>query len=226
MNGSGFAAYTRVRDCPHVWPTIRITNTTHQEPMGSRKFSPFLSTHATLHDSDSPSGISPFRFLCIGFRSIDNVADCIDNYNAAYRFRDMRIPCGLCSSLCTLRIHCSRLQQSKPLATLRRTRNTRYGWLVRPYGDNTLSPRQGLTPRKKRQASLAAPMVVPLQGVATPPCARSGVCRDGRLFAHLAKPCNPARSVLTIRVNAKYMIKFFRTNMLHILASGQPRNLG
>ena len=28
---------------------------------------------------------------------------------------------------------CSRLPQSKPLATLRRIRNTRYGWLVKPY---------------------------------------------------------------------------------------------
>ena len=40
------------------------------------------------------------------------------------------------------------------------------------------------------------------------------------------KPCNPARSVLTKRVHAKHMIKPFRTNMLHILASGQQRNLG
>ena len=28
---------------------------------------------------------------------------------------------------------CSRLLQSKPLATLRQIRNTRYGWLVKPY---------------------------------------------------------------------------------------------
>jgi hypothetical protein len=49
MNGSGFAAYTRVRDCPHMWPPIRITNTTHQEPMGSRKF---LSV--SLHTCHAP----------------------------------------------------------------------------------------------------------------------------------------------------------------------------
>ena len=40
------------------------------------------------------------------------------------------------------------------------------------------------------------------------------------------KPCNPARSVLTIRVHAKSMTKLFRTTMLHILASGQRRFLG
>ena len=45
--------------------------------MGSRKFLPFLSTHATLQDIGSPSGISPLRFLCIGFRYVNNVADCI-----------------------------------------------------------------------------------------------------------------------------------------------------
>ena len=52
---------------------------------------------------------------------------------------------------------CSRLPQSKPHATLRRIRNTRYGWLVRPYELTSLeSSRPGLSPRKKRQASLAA----------------------------------------------------------------------
>ena len=114
--------------------------------MRSRKFLPFLSTHATLQDIGSPSGISPLRFLCIGFRYVNNVADCFYAFNDAYRFRDMRIPCGLCGSLCTLRLPCSRLPQSKPPATLRRTRNTRYGRLVRPYEDNPLPSRQGLSP--------------------------------------------------------------------------------
>jgi hypothetical protein len=40
------------------------------------------------------------------------------------------------------------------------------------------------------------------------------------------KACNPARSVLTKRVNAKYMTKLFRATMLRILASGQRRFLG
>jgi hypothetical protein len=60
--------------------------------MRSRKFLPFLSTHATLQDIGSPSGISPLRFLCIGFRYVNNVADCFYTLNDAYRFRDMRIP--------------------------------------------------------------------------------------------------------------------------------------
>jgi len=77
--------------------------------MGSRKFLSFLSTHATLQDTDSPSRISPLRFLCIGFRHVDNVADCFLTLNDAYRFRDVRIPCGLCGSLCTLRLLCSPL---------------------------------------------------------------------------------------------------------------------
>ena len=80
--------------------------------MGSRKFSSFLSTHATLQDIGNPSGISPLRFLCLGFRYVNNVADCFYTLNDAYRFRDLRIPCGLCGSLCTLRLPCSRLQQS------------------------------------------------------------------------------------------------------------------
>ena len=131
---------------PWVAPHPHILHQPTRNRWGLASSCPFLSTHATLRDSDSPSGISPFRFLCIGFRFHDNVADCINVYNAAYRFRVMRFPCGLCSSLCTLRPHCSRLQQSKPLAALRRRRNTRYGWLVRPYGDDTLPPRQGLSP--------------------------------------------------------------------------------
>jgi RNA-directed DNA polymerase len=40
---------------------------------------------------------------------------------------------------CTLRLPCSHLQQSKPLATLRRTRNTRYGWLARPCPTGTFT---------------------------------------------------------------------------------------
>jgi hypothetical protein len=54
-------------------------------------------------------------------------------------------------------LHCSRVPQPKPLATLRRIRNTRYGWLVKPYGLSSLkSSQQGLSPCKKQQASLVA----------------------------------------------------------------------
>ncbi len=58
-------------------------------------------------------------------------------------------PCDLHSSLCTLRNLCSRLPQSKPPATFRRIRNTRYCWLVRPYEFIPLNSRQGLSPCKK-----------------------------------------------------------------------------
>ena len=44
----------------------------------SRKFLPLLSTHATPLDTDSPSEVLPRRLLCIGFRCVKNVTDCID----------------------------------------------------------------------------------------------------------------------------------------------------
>jgi hypothetical protein len=127
-----------------------------QETMGSHKFLPFLSIHATLQDTDSPSEISPWRFLCIGFRYSKNVADCINKLT-------MLTASGICASpvaymvLCVRFVSfCSHLPQSKPQATLRQKRNTRYGWLVRPYEINPLtSPVRDFHPERNDKLRLS-----------------------------------------------------------------------
>jgi len=63
-----------------------------REPQGSRKFLPLLSTHATPLDTGSPSGILPKRFLCIAFRRVKNVGDCI------YALNDADMASGMCES--------------------------------------------------------------------------------------------------------------------------------
>jgi hypothetical protein len=118
---------------------IRIPCQSRQETIGSHKFLPLLSTHATLQDTGSPSGISPLRFLCIGFRFTENVADCIDSIT-------MLTASGMCASLVAYVVLCvrfvslvrvcrsrNRLQRSARNATL-----DTGGWL-------DLS-RQGLSP--------------------------------------------------------------------------------
>ena len=72
-----------------------------QETMGSHKFLPFLSIHATLQDTDSPSEISPLRFLCIGFRHHKNVADCINKLT-------MLTASGICVSPVAYMVLCVR----------------------------------------------------------------------------------------------------------------------
>jgi hypothetical protein len=106
-----------------------------QETMGAHKFLPFLSIHATLHDTDSPSEISPLRFICIGFRYSKNVTDCIN-------ILTMLTASGICASPVAYMVLCVRfvyLSQSKPHAMLRQKRNTRYGWLVSPREINPLT---------------------------------------------------------------------------------------
>ena len=81
--------------------------------MGLASSLSLLSAHVTPYNTGKSSRISPLRFLCIGFRFPENVAICfLSSNDAKNSFRDMRIPCDLCSSLCTLRLHCSLLQQS------------------------------------------------------------------------------------------------------------------
>ena len=101
----------------------------------SRKFLPLLSTHATPLDTDSPSEVLPRRLLCIGFRCVKNVTDCIDTLTMLTWLQGCAYPLWPMwfSVYASCILLCSRLPQSKPLATLRRIRNTRYGWLVRPY---------------------------------------------------------------------------------------------
>jgi hypothetical protein len=89
---------------PRSCLSVRIPYFTHWETQGPHKFLSLLSTHATPLDTDSPSEVSPMRLLCIGFRCVKNVADCIYSLNDADIASGMCvIPCGLCGSLCTLR---------------------------------------------------------------------------------------------------------------------------
>ena len=115
-----------------------------QEPSGPPKFLTLLSTHTTLFvDPDRPSGSSPIRFLCVGFWSAKTIAVCIiAAYGAISSFRECGLSYGLRGALCTLHPCCSALTSSTG-ATLGMS-----GWL-----DLT---QQGLTPCKKRQASLGA----------------------------------------------------------------------
>jgi len=69
--------------------------------MGAHKFLSLLSKHATRQDTDSPSGILPLRFLCIGFRFIENVADCIVSIT-------MLTASGMCVSLVAYVVLCVR----------------------------------------------------------------------------------------------------------------------
>jgi len=116
-----------------------------QEPSGPPKFLTLLSTHTTLLvDPDRPSGRSPKRFLCVGFWSVNTIAVCISRDNGAVSsFGECGLSCGLRGALCTLHLVRSVFTSSTG-ATLGRS-----GWL-------DLTP-QGLSPCKKRQASLGAP---------------------------------------------------------------------
>jgi hypothetical protein len=105
----------------------------------------------TLRDSQ------PCRLL--RFQDVNTVAVCI------YAFYEAEIasgwcghPSGLQDSLCTLHLCCSRwLQYPFQGVAIRQRRNTRYGWVVSPYERSSMiPPRPGLSPGKKRQASLGA----------------------------------------------------------------------
>jgi hypothetical protein len=95
-------------------------------------------------DPDRPSGISPWRGLCIGFRCVQTVAVCM----IAFTRLDQTSGCAV--TLPAYRVPCGRFtwfvrgcRSSSPSATLGTA-----GWL-----DLT---RWGLPPHKKRQASLGA----------------------------------------------------------------------
>ena len=114
-----------------------------QEPAGSPKFLTPLSIHAMFSDPGSHPPDLPYRPGVAGFRNVKYVADCIflfrgsSYFRGSMCFRECGLPYGLYSSLCTLRVTVARFH-----ATLGRG-----GWLI-------LTP-QGLSPCKKRQASLA-----------------------------------------------------------------------
>jgi len=104
--------------------------------MGLASSLSFLSAHVTLLNTGKSSRISPLRFLCVGFRWSENVAICF------VRLFDANSASGMCISPVTYAVLCVRFVwplfafvavKKKPLTTLRRRRNTRYWWLVRPY---------------------------------------------------------------------------------------------
>ncbi|MGA1871495.1 MAG: hypothetical protein ACMUJM_23455, partial [bacterium] len=61
--------------------------TPHEEAGGPPKFLTLLLLHATLFDPDTPSGISPNRFLCIGFWHVNTIAERIFTPNGAELLR-------------------------------------------------------------------------------------------------------------------------------------------
>ena len=100
-------------------------------------------------DPGRPSENSPKCSLCVGFWAVNTIAICIrmvctitPNNGAVSSFRKCGLPCGLCRSLCTLQL-CRLAFASSTTATLGMN-----GWLGLVH--------QGLSPWKKRQASLGA----------------------------------------------------------------------
>ena len=97
-------------------------------------------------DPGRPSRTSP-RTICpsvLASDAVKNVAVCIKrNDGAVSSFGEYGLSCGLHVSLCTLQLTCSVFTSAVAVATLGRS-----GWLI-------LTP-QGLSPCKKRQASLGA----------------------------------------------------------------------
>ena len=96
-------------------------------------------------DPGRPSGTSPWRFLCVGFWLVNTIAICTMLANGAVScLGDCGLPCGRRDSLCTLHLFRSALLRTSSIAaTLGMS-----GWL--------LLTQQGLSPCKKRQASLDA----------------------------------------------------------------------
>jgi hypothetical protein len=118
-------------------------------------------------DPGSPSEISPYRFLCVGFWTVNTIADCfIHVIEAVSSFRECGLPCGLRVSLCTLQRLRSVafietvilgglntfVSSQCPLSTWVIPKlhlslppslcNTRYEWLVRPYSAGTFTPQE------------------------------------------------------------------------------------
>jgi len=105
-----------------------------REIPGPPRFLASLFLRATLSDPGRPSRISPFRSFCVGFRFANTVAACSGDVTRLNRLGECGLPCGPQDSLCTLRIACSAV-----VDFLLHIRNTRYGWLVRPYPTGTLT---------------------------------------------------------------------------------------
>ena len=118
-----------------------------EEPAGSPKFlnASRHACHALRWTPADPRG--PHRIIgpsVWASATVNNVAVCFKrNDRAVSSFGEYGLSCGLHVSLCTLQLTCSGLPSSVAVATLGSS-----GWLI-------LTP-QGLSPCKKRQASLGA----------------------------------------------------------------------
>jgi hypothetical protein len=125
MSGQGFLYGLRLPVSPFPWQIADL------HVIGPTVL-PFLSTHSTLFvDPGRSSESSPICSLCVGFRYRYTIAICfILSNEAVSRLQVVRLPYGLCGSLCTLQSFCSVLN-------IFHNCNTRYGWLVRPYPTGT-----------------------------------------------------------------------------------------
>ena len=107
----------------------------------SRRFSPHIPRSSwTPADPRGPHPRGPSVWAS---GTLKPSPSAFSSYGAVSSFRECGLPCGLCGSLCTLQLVRSGSQPSSPTATLGTG-----GWLG--------LTRQGLSPCKKRQASLGA----------------------------------------------------------------------
>ena len=107
----------------------------------SRRFSPHIPRSSwTPADPRGPHPRGPSAWAS---GTLTPSPSALSSYGAVSSFRECGLPCGLCGSLCTLQLVRSVSQPSSPTATLGTG-----GWLG--------LTRQGLSPCKKRQASLGA----------------------------------------------------------------------
>ena len=107
----------------------------------SRRFSPHIP-RSSWTPAD-PRGPHPGGPSVLASGALKPSPSAFSSYGAVSSFRECGLPCGLCGSLCTLPLVRSGSQPSSPTATLGTG-----GWLG--------LTRQGLSPCKKRQASLGA----------------------------------------------------------------------
>jgi len=107
----------------------------------SRRFSPHIPRSSwTPADPRGPHPSGPSVWAS---GTLTPSPSAFRSYGAVSSFRECGLPCGLCGSLCTLQLVRSGSHPSSPTATLGTG-----GWLG--------LTRQGLSPCKKRQASLGA----------------------------------------------------------------------
>ena len=115
-----------------------------QDPPGPPKFSTLLSTHPALFvDPGRPSGTSPSRSLCGGFWHVNTIAICIQLLRGCIKLQGVRSPLRSMWFPVYASTGSFGLTPSFQAATLGTG-----GWLG--------LTRQGLSPCKKRQASLGA----------------------------------------------------------------------